>query len=358
MAIKHIKKILIPIVITTTAITAVISQKNLQVFPAVNTVISFYCDQLNKGNTEIHYAESNDKHALITYTPREGFVTPYAGIGFTTRHRNALWDASEYDYINIQVETTRSRALRLFIYTHIDGISKKGNVHSYLFNLQEIPVWKQEKNYQIKLTEFNVPEWWYNMNNIVPNDEKVYRDYSKTRSIEIQNGTIAQLDSKDTIVVKRIFFSRSKKNILIYWFAANFIYLLIFLSIQYFRKKMDRPAAAKRNVSEKEREELEKITDYIGNHYMDSSLTVNMVSQATEVSAYKVSILLKEEFTLSFSQYLNTIRLTEAKRLLQTTELKISEIASMTGFGSINHFNRIFKLTENRTPAEYRQFNS
>ena len=358
MSKKKIKFFIFPLIITIAAITAAVSQKSLQVFPAVNTVVSFYCDQLNNGNTEIHYAESNDKHALITYTAKEGFITPYAGIGFTTRLESSLWNASEYDFINLQVETTRSRTLRLFIYTHIKNITKKDNVHSYLFNLQEIPVWKQDKNYKIKLNEFSIPEWWYNMNNIVPNDEQVYRDYSKTRSIEIQNGTINQLDSKDTILIKKIFFSKSKKPIIIFWIIAIFFYLLIVLPALYFKEKSG-AGNTKRSLSrDVKQNELKKITDYIGNHYMDNSLTVNMVSQATGVSAYKVSILLKEEFSLSFSQYLNTIKLTESKRLLKTTDLKISEIASMTGFGSINHFNRIFKATEKRTPAEYRQLNS
>ncbi len=43
-----------------------------------------------------------------------------------------------------------------------------------------------------------------------------------------------------------------------------------------------------------------------------------------------------------FTQIVNCMRLREAKRLLDETDMHISEVAYEAGFGTIRNFNRIF----------------
>lgn len=57
----------------------------------------------------------------------------------------------------------------------------------------------------------------------------------------------------------------------------------------------------------------------------------------------------------NFKTYSNTIRLTEEKRLLQETDLPISDIAYITGYNHISHFNRVFKKELEVSPRECRR---
>lgn len=54
-------------------------------------------------------------------------------------------------------------------------------------------------------------------------------------------------------------------------------------------------------------------------------------------------------------QYVTEIKLNQAKNLLRTTDLSITEISCKLGFDSLSHFNRLFKANFNITPKEYRK---
>jgi two-component system response regulator YesN len=67
--------------------------------------------------------------------------------------------------------------------------------------------------------------------------------------------------------------------------------------------------------------------------------------------------LFKEETGEYFNDYLNRIRLDQAKKLLQTTLNKASDIAAIVGFLDPNYFYRKFKQVNGLSPSEYRSRN-
>jgi YesN/AraC family two-component response regulator len=73
------------------------------------------------------------------------------------------------------------------------------------------------------------------------------------------------------------------------------------------------------------------------------------------VSASKIPGVLKQKFDLNFKQYLNKIRISEAKRLLVESDNQIVSVAYAVGYNNIPHFNRTFKQMENISPKEYRR---
>jgi transcriptional regulator GlxA family with amidase domain len=54
-------------------------------------------------------------------------------------------------------------------------------------------------------------------------------------------------------------------------------------------------------------------------------------------------------------QILRDIRVTEAKRLLATTSMELSTIATQCGFVDQSHFTRTFKADINLTPGQFRR---
>ena len=57
---------------------------------------------------------------------------------------------------------------------------------------------------------------------------------------------------------------------------------------------------------------------------------------------------------MTFSRYLNTVRLEHAIRMLQEhpRRLSVTEIASLCGFETIRHFNRVFRDITGMSPRE------
>ena len=53
-------------------------------------------------------------------------------------------------------------------------------------------------------------------------------------------------------------------------------------------------------------------------------------------------------------QYINSLRMNDATRLLTQTDLPITQIASELGFGSIRNFNRVFLEHLGTSPKAYR----
>jgi transcriptional regulator GlxA family with amidase domain len=73
------------------------------------------------------------------------------------------------------------------------------------------------------------------------------------------------------------------------------------------------------------------------------------------MSPYYISRMFKEVTGFSFVHYLNLIRVKEAQRLLQRTEMKITDVALSVGFDNFSHFGKTFKSITQTTPREYRK---
>lgn len=92
---------------------------------------------------------------------------------------------------------------------------------------------------------------------------------------------------------------------------------------------------------------------YIKEHYKEK-LTLSEVADKTYVSQWHLSKLLNKHAEQSFSEILNTVRIEEAKKLLEDPALRIGDIADEVGFLDMAHFSRVFKKICGISANEYR----
>lgn len=97
-----------------------------------------------------------------------------------------------------------------------------------------------------------------------------------------------------------------------------------------------------------------EIVRFINSNYM-TSITLNSLSAQFYISTYYLSRLFKEVTGFSFSDYLNQIRLLEAKKLLRYSNFSITQLSELVGFESSTHFGRAFKKSTGITPSQYRK---
>lgn len=68
-----------------------------------------------------------------------------------------------------------------------------------------------------------------------------------------------------------------------------------------------------------------------------------------------LSQLFKQQLNTKFVDYLTELRIEEGKRFLQTTTLKMAEIAERVGYSEIAYFSNTFKKMTGISPSEYRK---
>ncbi len=82
---------------------------------------------------------------------------------------------------------------------------------------------------------------------------------------------------------------------------------------------------------------------------------LNQDLQQLGVSQRQMAKIFKDEYGATPSEYVNDLRVTEAKRLLSDTNDDIIDIGYCVGFGAVSSFYRVFKSVSGLSPAEYRK---
>ena len=94
---------------------------------------------------------------------------------------------------------------------------------------------------------------------------------------------------------------------------------------------------------------LKKLFKYVQNHYHEPIHVTDMADLCNMNYSY-FSRYFKKLTGKTFVEYVNYIRLTEAEKLLLTTNLNITQIAFATGFSSASYFIKMFKKHRGISP--------
>ena len=97
------------------------------------------------------------------------------------------------------------------------------------------------------------------------------------------------------------------------------------------------------------------IIAYLQNNYHNPELSLDNIATTFSISKTYVSSILKNHLGITFKEYLTSVRIDEAKKLLSTSDIPILDVVEMTGFSNKQTFSRVFKSTTNMTALEYRK---
>lgn len=99
---------------------------------------------------------------------------------------------------------------------------------------------------------------------------------------------------------------------------------------------------------------MHKAAEFIKKNYQNE-ITVETLSEYVQKTPNYFSHLFKKEFDMSFSEFLNKVRINEAKKLMRTTTLLAYEISEKVGYQDYKYFTQVFKKVEGYAPSEYRK---
>jgi AraC-like DNA-binding protein len=334
-------------------------------FPSENSNLSLECyldtaGTGKEGGTVITSFDTSRNYIGIDYTIGSRNIYPYAGFQWIVKNGKPWIDLRGFDHLTFSIDSgTTEDVIILILQYFTDGFSTLDDRMTWRYTIKELPLTKGKTTYSIPIKEFITPLWWFNQ---YKKTEKEFGpvDYSKLGMLSVEDGSDAlgipksirlrslEFENKQGFLIAELIFS-----ILIFYY----ILLISFIQIKKMVNKKNSPVVIhyQKLTIENDQKSLEmKVFEYLGNNFSNPDLSLFFISSTIGISGNKISMVIKNRYNLTFRQYLNRIRIAEAKRLLQETDLQISQIAYKVGYSNLTHFCRTFKDETQTSPNLYR----
>lgn len=98
---------------------------------------------------------------------------------------------------------------------------------------------------------------------------------------------------------------------------------------------------------------FEEISQYIRQHY--STVTIRELSDVFHFHEDYFNRLIKNRTGMTYSSYVQNLRLEMAEQLLRNSDKSIEEIADIVGYQNRGFFYKLFEKKNHMTPAEFRK---
>ncbi len=95
-----------------------------------------------------------------------------------------------------------------------------------------------------------------------------------------------------------------------------------------------------------------EVVKYIDKNFIEK-ISLDDLAEKFGISKYQLSKKLNMILGVSWVTYINTLRIAKAQNMLLESQSNILNIALSLGFGSITHFERVFKSMTNYSPTQY-----
>lgn len=356
------KLFLIPPFVALLIIGIAFFKREIVIIPDKNNFsIQSFNDSLDQGHSTVDAFSLDSDNISFQYTLRSGYLYPYVGIKIDFMRDSSFLYLSDYDYLSIKIRGTEAQSLLFHLRTFVDGFTRIGQLKTHRFSVQDIHCSTEKQQLLFPLKSFTTPSWWYYNNNL---EDKHFgkEQFHHVMHLIIQNGSTTPLNKSLGYEISSLIFKKDMLRRVLFWgslitlYAG--IYLLIFVYLKRFTKKSVPKVVVSYEPLDIENyadEEVKRIAKYVSVHYAEPELNVNQVSNAVGIFPSKIPTLLQRTFNCNFKQYLNAIRLAEAKRLINETDRTIAYISRKVGYNNVTHFNRVFKQAEDISPNQFRK---
>ncbi len=309
-----------------------------------------YTDQELEGKSSASADLLSSQGIIFSYLLQEGYTFPYTGICFSADSGMLSFQSNSRFMIELSMEA--AGVIPVILNESIKNSAGEIRIRPVCYELKTTAGTHQ---YTIPLEGFSVPSWWYKSNQFSESDFAPV-NFSNIQNVCIQSSALSYLNTEEHIVISRF---RNIPDTRIWIWGAGvvsfcwFIAYGMYISLQKKHSPVFIPYVAT-ETEEKSADEWEMIRTYISSQYMND-IDMDVVEKELGIARHKIALLIKEHTTLIFKQYLNQIKVAEAKRLLLETNLPIGEIADQVGFGHISNFNRVFKQYTGESPSDLRK---
>lgn len=100
---------------------------------------------------------------------------------------------------------------------------------------------------------------------------------------------------------------------------------------------------------------IDKIIDYVSRNYQNK-MTVKEIANMVNMSEAGFSRYFKSRTDLTFTKFMNEVRISRSQKLLIETSKSIQGVSQECGYDNLSYFNRQFKLHNHLSPKVFREY--
>lgn len=101
------------------------------------------------------------------------------------------------------------------------------------------------------------------------------------------------------------------------------------------------------------------ILEYIKENFTSKELSIECVERDCNISRSGIFKILKSTIGKSFTDYVTTLRIDYAKKLLMSeNDYSIKEITNIVGYSEQHYFSRVFKSATGKSPKQFKESNA
>ena len=278
-----------------------------------------------------------------------------------------LVDLSKYSTATFRVRCTPRNILALYVNTFDENFTDPAIFDSYRIASESFLCNEEWSEIEIALRHMKVPLWWLEKQNTDISDQDYRLD--KVIAITFVNSVTGPVDKLARVKISELTlhgrdwqfawgfagFFLFEWTCFIVWFVKRYTASLIVDVRDKLNK--DRPLIAYQQLSIEPHKDGEKsrVLRFMATEYANPDMSLEFIMGELGIGRTQLNKLLKDEFGMTFSVYLNKLRLTEAARLLShKDDANVAEIAYSVGYHNVSYFNKLFKKEYGCTPKTFK----
>lgn len=282
--------------------------------------------------------------------------THYSFTFIDAYHPYRLVDLTRYSNVSFKILCDPKNVLLFVLFSFDDKVTDFDNMVTRRVSSSAFSCDNQWTTVKVGFDELDTPHWWLGRYGFEFSDRGYRQD--KVMALALVNSLQSPLNTLSNVRVTDVRLEGTAEH---YIYAAVLLSVLLWglFFIAIFRRyivvltadirekvRLDQPFIAYKKLSIEPQKDKEKsaLLRLMATEYADPDLSLESVTLALGINRTKVNEILKEELGMTFTAYLNKLRLTEAARLLaENEEANVSEIAYLVGYNNASYFNKLFK---------------
>lgn len=348
------------------------SQLNTSVFPARDTDFLWMSAIEPKQPTGQTKLTVKNEVGAIEYDFFLNSVEPFPYTHYSMYFVDAIQsyaqvDLTRYSNIAFKIQCDPKNVLLLVLFSFDEKVTDLNNMATRRVSSTAFSCDKNWAEISIDFDDLDTPHWWLGRYGFEFSDTSYRLD--KTMGLAWVNSLQSPLNTPSHVRLTDIKL-QGKDWRYLYAACPLALVLWIIFAIWQFRRylavltlelkervRQDQPLIAYKKLSIEPQKDKEKgaVLRYMATEYANAELSLETAAASLGINRTKINDILKDELGLTFSTYLNKLRLTEAARLLSENEdANISEIAYSVGYNNVSYFSKLFKQEYGCAPKTFK----
>lgn len=278
-----------------------------------------------------------------------------------------LLDWTQYHGVSFKVRCSPQNVLVIVLFTQDEKVTVPTQHSTYRVSSTFFPCGETWSTINMPFVDLGTPDWWLHKFGVSLTDrnsrlEQVF-GLGFVNSLQSPRNTFSNVKIADLRLTgddPRYLYGAGIAVLLLWvlsgvWLFRRYIAALV-AQVQE-NVKRDRPLVAYQKLTIDSRADKDEtaVISYMAAEYANPHLDLEMAVNSLGVNRNKINETLKSEIGLTFSGYLNKLRLTEAARLLlEQQNVNVAQIAYAVGYNNVTYFNKLFKNEYGCTPKSFK----